>query len=184
MSRRIVLTLVLPVLGEIRTYKVLFLVSLMVVCLPFSVLMLAQSGGGFTIERSVIPSGGVHASGGPFAVEVTNGQPIAHPGTSGGAFVVTSGFWNSQLAPTAASVSVSGRVMNVSGIGVTNATVVCSDAGGNPRTARTNGFGYYRIDDIQVGETYIFHVNSKQYSFPSRVVTVTDELADFDFVAQ
>jgi hypothetical protein len=89
------------------------------------------------------------------------------------------------FAPTAATVSVGGRVMTSDGQGIYKATVSIADTSGNIRTAVTNGFGYYRFDQIQVGETYFVSVEAKQHQFeiPTRTVSVVDELTDVDFVA-
>ena len=85
------------------------------------------------------------------------------------------------LAPTAAAVSVSGRVMNAKGQGI-RATVYLTDAQGIVRSAKTNNFGYFRFETVAVGETYIATVFAKQYQFEPRVVTVTDELAELNFM--
>ena len=155
-----------------------------IVSLLLSAQLLAQSGGAFAIEQSLMTPGGGNMSGGPFAAEVSNAQPTAHPGTNGGPFAVTSGFWNPLLPPTAANVSISGRVMSADGRGLPSAIVLCVDAAGNSRSARTSSLGYYHVADIQAGTTYIFYVQYKGFSFESRVVTVVDEVSDLDFIAQ
>ena len=93
------------------------------------------------------------------------------------------------LAPvttTAANVAVSGRVMSANGRGLSKVIVTLS--GGTltqPLRAITNPFGYYRFDDLAVGQAYVISVSSKRYTFtePARVVTVNDELQNEDFVA-
>jgi hypothetical protein len=87
-------------------------------------------------------------------------------------------------APTAASVSVSGRVLSSFGRGVSNAQVSLTGQNGAARTARTNSFGYYRFDDIAAGQTSVFSVSHKRYQFAPRVVTINEELGNFDFAAQ
>ncbi len=87
-------------------------------------------------------------------------------------------------APTAATVSVSGRVLTPLGRGLTNATVIMTDASGNTRTARTSTFGYYRFDEVEAGQTYIFSVRSKRYRFAPRVVTITEDLTELDFAPE
>src|SRR5688572_6922435 len=54
----------------------------------------AQSGGDFTITKSVVGGGGGVSSGGDFTVNSTLGQPLAGDPISGSSFAVTSGFWN------------------------------------------------------------------------------------------
>jgi CSLREA domain-containing protein len=83
-------------------------------------------------------------------------------------------------APTAASVSVSGRVL-AEGAGVSGAIVTMTDVAGATRSARTNPFGYYHFTDVQAGATYVFSVSSKQYSFSPQVVTVYEEMTDLNF---
>jgi hypothetical protein len=86
-------------------------------------------------------------------------------------------------APTAASVSISGRVVSSFGRGISNARVSITDQNGVVRTARTNTFGYYRFDEVEAGQTYIFNVSHKRYRFLPRVVSVVEDLSEFDFVA-
>jgi predicted outer membrane repeat protein len=88
------------------------------------------------------------------------------------------------FAPTAASVSVSGRVLTPTGSGLTNAMVMLTDTAGNTRIARTSSFGYYHFNDVAVGETYIFTVVSKRYQFAPQVVNVMEDLTELNFTAQ
>lgn len=94
--------------------------------------------------------------------------------------------WAGSLAPTAAGVSISGRVTDGNGNGLRNAVVTLTDANGEPRSVRTSAFGYYRFDDVEVGETYIVNVRAKQFTFanPTQVITVNDNIDDLDFIAQ
>lgn len=86
------------------------------------------------------------------------------------------------LAPTAANVSVSGRVLTANGRGLRNAIVQLTDASGVTRTIRTGSFGFYRFDEIQAGQTIVLSIRSKQSQFAPRVMTVNDDLADVDFI--
>jgi hypothetical protein len=86
--------------------------------------------------------------------------------------------------PTAASVTVSGRVLIYKGRGLMNATVVLNDMNGSTRNARTGAFGYFRFDDVEAGQTYIFNVSSKRYTFAPQVVTVMEDLTELNFTAQ
>ena len=88
------------------------------------------------------------------------------------------------LAPTAAEVSVSGRVLDPSGAGIGNAIVSFVDHNGETQYARSNPFGYYALRGVQVGNTYVFNVTARRYTFEPRVVSVVDELTEFDFTAQ
>ncbi len=87
-------------------------------------------------------------------------------------------------APTAASVSVSGRVFSSFGRGISNVSVTITDQYGNRQTARTNSFGYYRFSEIESGQTYVLNASHKRYKFAPRVVAVTDYLVGFDLFAK
>jgi len=87
------------------------------------------------------------------------------------------------LAPTAVKVSVTGRVI-ANGQGVKNAAVIMSGSDGAARTAWTNGFGYYRFDEVEAGRSYTFQVTSKRHRFDAQVVTVNDEVTDLNFTGQ
>lgn len=86
--------------------------------------------------------------------------------------------------PTAASISIGGRVVNPQGIGVSGAQVTMVDQNGAIQLSRTSQFGYYRFDSVAAGQTYVVSVASKRYSFPVQVVTATDNVEDLDFTAK
>ena len=88
------------------------------------------------------------------------------------------------LAPTAASVPISGRVITSKGAGVRGASVVLTDDLGNARTVLTSSFGNYSFEDVEAGRTYTVTVSSKRYLFSPRIVTVGDAIEDLDFIAQ
>jgi len=83
-------------------------------------------------------------------------------------------------APTAASVTISGRV-SAGKRGVARVVVYLTDQNGSTRTALTNQFGYYRFDEVEVGQTYIFNAYSKRYQFTPQVVTINDSLDNLNF---
>jgi hypothetical protein len=86
--------------------------------------------------------------------------------------------------PTAASVSVTGRVSSGKGAGIAQASVTLTGANGQNRYALTNPFGYYRLDEIAAGETYILTVTHKGYSFTTQIVSVTEDLTELNFAAE
>ncbi len=87
--------------------------------------------------------------------------------------------------PTAAAVSVGGKVLTASGRGIGNSIIILTNQTGELRYARTNPFGYYRFNGVSVGETYVLTVRNKQYQFdqPSLVINVNEELSEINFVA-
>lgn len=86
-------------------------------------------------------------------------------------------------AVVAANVSVGGRVMtDKGGSGVSRATVMLTDQNGATRTAQTNSFGYFRFDEVEPGQSYVFTVHHKLYQFGSQVVTI-NEASEINFTA-
>jgi len=61
----------------------------------------AQSGGTFSITKSVIAGGGGRASGGTFTLEGTIGQPFAGTQSTGTNFSIIAGFWGGGAAAPA-----------------------------------------------------------------------------------
>lgn len=87
------------------------------------------------------------------------------------------------IGPTAAVVSVSGAVFSSKGAGVSKAIVTLNNSHGQIQTALSNSFGFYRFDNVTVGETYIFTVSSKRYQFTPLVLAVNEEIVDLNFTA-
>jgi hypothetical protein len=87
-------------------------------------------------------------------------------------------------APSAASVSVSGRVLTAEKRGLRNASVILIDSDGNFRTINTGSFGYFRFKDVEIGETYVLLVRSKNFRFTPQIITVADEVTNLNLIAQ
>lgn len=130
--------------------------------------------------NGVAVSGDKIVVGAPYS-DASVSTPLVPQATDQGAAIF---FVNAPLGPTAASVSVSGRVMTPYGAGLTNARVSITDTEGHTRSAVTSSFGFYQFDEIEVGQTYIVSVSSKRYQFQPRVITVYDEVAKVDFTAE
>ncbi len=94
------------------------------------------------------------------------------------------GAFEVQVGPSAAPAFVSGRITSSSGRGIGRATIVLTDMLGQTRSVKTNSFGYYRFDDLSVGETYIFEVKAKQYDFSPQVITINSDMNNLNFFAQ
>ena len=88
------------------------------------------------------------------------------------------------LAPTAAGVFISGRVVDSSGRGISNVLLTLTDSAGQARIARSSGFGYFQFDDIPAGQTYLLSATAKRYSFASQVLSVQENVADVVITAE
>jgi len=86
------------------------------------------------------------------------------------------------MAPPTSNVTVSGRVLTPSGLGLRNAIVAITDAQGVRRTATTSSFGVYTCDSVRSGESYFIGVSSKLYRFATQTVSVSGNLTNIDFV--
>jgi hypothetical protein len=88
-------------------------------------------------------------------------------------------------APTAAAASVSGRVVDQNGNGISRAflTIQSSVASEN-QTAVTNQFGYFSISGLPVGNFYILTVGGKglEFSNNTQSFTLNGDLTDVIFV--
>lgn len=85
--------------------------------------------------------------------------------------------------PTAANVSVSGRVTDAFGNGLARVRVTITADDNTAVSTVTGSFGYYRIEDLEVGRTYVVSASRKRYSFVSRVISLADEIHNLDFIA-
>jgi protocatechuate 3,4-dioxygenase beta subunit len=90
-----------------------------------------------------------------------------------------------RLVPTAAPITLSGKVVTSYGAGIRNVAVSVMQADGSLRTVITGTFGYYRFDGIPAGQTAVVSVTAKKYSFPvsSLLVTLDDSVSGLNFVS-
>ena len=145
-----------------------------------------QNNGG-TTQTQALPPGSIAIDTGNSAQPTDQRglmRPVDNPNSPNGTGNLSDiGAFEVQR-PTAAGVSVSGRVVVGSGAGVSNAVVTLTDSSGITRTARTSSFGYYRFDDVEGGQTYVISIQSKRYSFTPQIVNVIEETTEINFAAQ
>jgi hypothetical protein len=136
----------------------------------------------YQLERSVIVIGGGHVTGESYSGTTTIGQPAAGGFLMSGSSAHYSGFWQPELSPTAAGVSISGRVFVSNGVGLTSATVHLTGQSGETLVVRTSSFGYYHFDDVEVGQTVIISVSSRRYVYAPRTLSLQENVTDVDFL--
>jgi CSLREA domain-containing protein len=88
-----------------------------------------------------------------------------------------------QLAPTAAAVTVSGRVVDSGGRPISNAVIEITDDTGSVRRTTSGSLGFFSFDGIVAGEAYFIEVSHGRYRFTPRVVVVFDEVTGLEFIA-
>lgn len=117
------------------------------------------------------------------AAEINQDARLETPGVIDADFaLVASGI--ARVAPTAASVSVGGRVLTSDGRAIAGARISISGINGAVRTLNTNAFGYYLFEGLRAGETYTIEAASKRSIFDpaSIVLRVDNDLAGVDFI--
>src|SRR5262245_26832331 len=130
--------------------KVVAALSLVIGLMGITALGQVATGGTFSLDQSVIAGGGGSSSGGSFSLTGTAGQDAAGTTSTGGSFAVTGGFWQTaSLTPTAAEVSVNGRVLSSLNRAIPRAVVTFTGADGTAHTAVTNNFGFYTITGLE-----------------------------------
>jgi hypothetical protein len=88
------------------------------------------------------------------------------------------------LTPTAAGVSVAGRVLSAGNQGVKNALVTLTGNQGVVWETRTSSLGYFEFEDVIPGQTYVVAVSSKSHQFVPRVLSVEDNMTGVNFQAE
>ena len=114
-----------------------------------------------------------------YAVKLDSFGNIVVAGVSDSLFTVARLFNN--IAPNAATVSVSGRVLSKKGSSISRAAVMLTDSHGSVKRYVTGAFGFYRFDGVVVGETYIISVSSKRYHFDAQVLNITEDVEELNF---
>ena len=88
-----------------------------------------------------------------------------------------------QAAPTAATVSVGGRVeTSANGYGLSNAIIELTEQNGQTRQTKSNSFGYFRFDEVETGKTYIISVRHRRYTFAPQVINVIENMTNLALI--
>jgi len=103
----------------------------------------------------------------PFATSDTDLDPSdVFPEATLGLSHVTFCFGD-PTGPTAGDGSISGRVIDASGIGIAKAQMVLvNGATGETKITMTSPFGYYTFAELDVNELYVLNVNHKRSTSP------------------
>jgi hypothetical protein len=88
------------------------------------------------------------------------------------------------LGPTAANVGIGGRLLTAYGQPVSNTRVTITDMNGESRSTLSSSLGYYRFEDVEVGQTYLVSVKTRRFRFQPMTISVTDELTELDLIAE
>ncbi|MEZ5306765.1 MAG: carboxypeptidase-like regulatory domain-containing protein [Pyrinomonadaceae bacterium] len=89
------------------------------------------------------------------------------------------------LTPTGGEGSIRGRVVDAFGYGIPHVSMIVS--GGTlseSRTVRTNNFGYYQFERLDIGESYVLQPFSGRYQFDnaSMVINLDSDFLNANFL--
>ncbi len=123
-----------------------------------------------------------NAPSGPTLISFDNAPTPRSTSNPLGELLPTSYQNGSVTISAAPRFTVSGKVTTPTGLGLRNATVIILDSNNVRRTTTTSSFGLYNFSDVQSGQSYTVSVSSKRYRFAARVVSVSSDLSNIDFV--
>lgn len=148
--------------------------------LPDSKTVDFTTSGSFAFVRGVIVKGGPDATVKHYNPAVWFDNGIRPPATSNGNIPDISHIeFCYNIGTTAAPASVSGRVVDKFGRGISNARVSALELStGNTQYAVTNSFGNFTIADLETGEAYMIGVTAKGYSFSPTTFSLMGDVTD------
>lgn len=156
----------------------------------FSVTVVAPGAGtptgNVTVTDGVESCTGTVASGQCLLNLTTIGNRTITASYSGDANFNTNtspGVGHTVLPITSASASISGRVQSTDGSAISRANVFVQAQNGNVYTATTNSFGYFRIEGLATGSTYVLNVTRKGYQFNQQVISLNEDVTDLSITA-
>jgi hypothetical protein len=145
--------------------------------------------GGFDIQQGTNAAYAVlrvNGSSRLYTVNLTTGAVtlVGTVGAIGGTSSQVEGVAIAFGQTTGAPATISGRVFGPDGRGLRNVQVTLSGTDGT-RIVTTNSAGFYTIDAVTSGQSYVLRVISRRYSFPQpRTVQVSNSLTNVDFTGQ
>ncbi len=150
-----------------------------------------STGGNYSLAQTAIANGGASGAtasvNGTYTIEGSIGQSTAGTTEQASSYKFQPGFWHAAtvFGPTAATVNLAGRVTTAGGRGILNVRLTITNQNGTSRSILTSSFGYFRFEDIEVGQTYVIQINSKRYQFgnDTQIISVNDEITDLLFTA-
>lgn len=146
---------------------------------PFTFEIVSVAGQGLPNGLSL--TGGGNISGNPTTVGINTFTVKA---TDSDGMAGAQQFTIEVFSPTAAAVSVSGRVLTANGRAISKASITLIDSSGNLRTVLTNQLGFYNFNEVAVGEFYTFNISAKGHSFVPQIVLVNENISDLNFSSE
>jgi len=166
--------------SKVKTFRRVFPVF----CLLFIIVVASdESFAQYEMTEYVISNGGGRSGDARYDVNGTIGQAAVGRTNLTLPYFVQTGFWNFDFSPTAAGVSIEGRVVSVFGSPVGMSTVLLSDVEGNTRTAITNPFGRFRFEGVVAGRGYFIIAKAKGLSSDPRFINADQDVTGIELIA-
>src|SRR5690606_233981 len=86
--------------------------------------------------------------------------------------------------PSAAGVTLQGRVLTAAGNAIQNARVLVTDEDSQVFVARTNTFGYFQVHDLEAGHNYIVSAVARNHSFGAQAITLNEQVTQINIISQ
>ena len=86
------------------------------------------------------------------------------------------------------TVSITGKIKTTQGRPIKGAVVVIKDADTNEvvRSTFSSSFGFYKLEQIETGRTYVLSVTHRRYlfAFPAQLLEINEERTGVDFTGE
>jgi len=115
-----------------------------------------------------------------FRYFVENGGPLGVNSD----YIGIDSFQYTSLGPTSGAAFVAGRILTSDGNGLRNAVVSITDQAGQTVSARSGNFGYFRIENLDTGQSVVLTVSSKRYNFEPVLINMSGSINDLEISAQ
>ena len=87
-----------------------------------------------------------------------------------------------------ATVTISGKVQTPEGRPIKDARIVLKDADTNQVVGSTysSSFGFYRIEQIETGHSYVLSVSHRRYlfAFPAQLLEINEDRSGMNFIGE
>lgn len=115
-----------------------------------------------------------------FRYFVENGGPLGVNSD----YIGIDSFQYTSLGPTSGTAFVAGRLLTPEGHGLRNAVVSIIDQAGQTVSVRSSNFGYFKIENLDTGQSVVLTVLSKRYTFQPVVINMSGSINDLEITAQ
>lgn len=137
-----------------------------------------------TTSGTCCTADGLWNSGTTGTVGNTFDRTFSTPGTFPYFCVIHGQMMTGQIIVTAATATVSGRVLTQNGRGIKGARVILTDQANVAQSVTANHLGAYQFSNVATGQSYTLSVQARRCTFTPRSLSVNGNLTSEDIVCQ